>query len=189
MQEGPHLEVLLEALRTEAEAQRLLQAGDPGAGPAFAQAAARYRESWELAPPRSFGRLIGMLKASLLAGEGEDAARYAIEQLGGEADSPPSAYALAIAALTLREDDRAATAARARGEGGPAFARAAAAIAAIAAGDEPAYRTAVEAIVEDFCGRDEHLTGVPIADTALMLDRLAESRGMRAGVPALLPTG
>ena len=34
------------------------------------------------------------------------------------------------------------------------------------------------AIVADFEGRDEHLTGVAIADTALMFVRLAEARGM-----------
>ena len=56
--------------------------------------------------------------------------------------------------------------------------RAAAAIDALAAGDTAAYGDAVAAIVADFEGRDEHLTGVAIADTALMLERLAEARGM-----------
>jgi hypothetical protein len=47
----------------------------------------------------------------------------------------------------------------------------------------------VAAIVADFEGRDEHLTGVPIADTALMLERLAGARGLAAHpASALLPT-
>jgi hypothetical protein len=42
------------------------------------------------------------------------------------------------------------------------------------------------AIVEDFEGREAHLTGVPIADTALMLERLAERRGLAAHPESLL---
>ena len=73
-------------------------------------------------------------------------------------------------------------------EGSPAFGRAADAIAALAAGDADAYASAVRAIVSDFEGREEHLTGVPVADTALMLERLAEPRGLAAHpASALLP--
>ena len=70
----------------------------------------------------------------------------------------------------------------------PAFHRAADAIAALVAGDQGGFADAIATIVADFEGRDEHLTGVPIADTALMLERLAEPRGM-ASRPrsALLP--
>jgi hypothetical protein len=63
-------------------------------------------------------------------------------------------------------------------DGSDAFIRAAEAIAAIAARKPEDYERALRAIVEDFEGRSEHLTGVPIADTAVMLDRLAEPRGM-----------
>jgi hypothetical protein len=73
-------------------------------------------------------------------------------------------------------------------EGSPAFGRAADAIAALAGGDGEGYAAAVRAIVADFEGRDEHLTGVPIADTALMLERLAASRGLAAAPrSSLLP--
>jgi hypothetical protein len=44
------------------------------------------------------------------------------------------------------------------------------------AGDE-----ARGAIAADFETREEHLEGVPIADTALMLERLAAARGMACG--------
>ena len=73
-------------------------------------------------------------------------------------------------------------------EGSPAFGRAADGLEAIARRDEPAYAAAVRAVVEDFEAREEHLTGVPIADTALMLERLGERRGLAARVEsALLP--
>ena len=72
--------------------------------------------------------------------------------------------------------------------GSPAFGRAADAITAIAARDADGYAAAVRAIVEDFEQREEHLTGVPVADTALMLERLAEPRGLAAHpASALLP--
>jgi hypothetical protein len=45
---------------------------------------------------------------------------------------------------------------------------------------------AVAAIVADFESRSEHLTGVPIADTALMLERLAAERGIGAGLDSPL---
>ena len=46
--------------------------------------------------------------------------------------------------------------------------------------DRQAYAGMLAGIVADFEAREEHLTGVPIADTALVLDRLAERRGMAA---------
>ena len=64
--------------------------------------------------------------------------------------------------------------------GSEAFGRAAGAVAAIARRDRQAYAGMLAAIVADFEEREEHLTGVAIADTALVLDRLAERRGMAA---------
>jgi hypothetical protein len=65
-------------------------------------------------------------------------------------------------------------------DGDDAFARAAAAIGALAVGDEDAYATAVTSIVRDFESRESHVTGVAIADTALVLEHLAERRGLAA---------
>ena len=65
-------------------------------------------------------------------------------------------------------------------EGSEAFGRAAEAIDALAAGDGERYAAAVRAIVSDFEQRSEHLTGVAFADTALMLERLAEPLGLAA---------
>jgi glycerate 2-kinase len=170
-----------EALSLEAEGQRLLLAGDAAGGAArMAAAAHRYHASWEHAPPRSFGRLIGMLKAAVIAGDAEAAASYTREQLGREGDSPSSWYALAVAAAALGDDAAAAPAAAAmRGES-DAFTRTADALAALANRDSAGYEEALRAIVADFEGRPAHLTGVPFADTALMLERLAAARGMAA---------
>ncbi len=192
-----HLELLRDAVATEAAGQRALLEG-VATPEALREAAARYRASWEAAPPRSYGRLVGMLKAAVLAGDARADAAYARAQLGAPGDPPPASpgdsptasYAVAIAALVEGDDETARTAASAMRAGSPAFVRAADAVEALAAGDAAAYRAAVAAIVADFEARDEHLTGVPIADTALMLERLAATRGLacRPSSP-LLPAG
>jgi hypothetical protein len=177
--EGAHLDLLLDAIATEGRGHRALLDGDAEGGhDALRQAARLYRMSWEAAPPGSYGRLIGMLKAAAIAGGGEAEAAYARSQVPADAASPPAWYVRAIAALVGDDDAAALEAAEGMRAGSPAFARAAAAVAALAEHDAPAYARAVEAIVTDFEGRDEHLTGVPIADTALMLERLAEARGL-----------
>jgi hypothetical protein len=189
MTEGPHLDRLLEAIAAEAGAHRALLDGDGAAGAgALRQAAALYRQSWELAPPASYGRLIGMLKAAVLAGDASAEADYALQALPAEADSPPAAYARTIALLIAGDDAGAAAAATAMRAGSPAFVRAADAVTALASADAAAYAAAVAGIVADFEAREAHLTGVPIADTALMLERLADARGLAAGVRSpLLP--
>jgi hypothetical protein len=182
-----HEELLREAIEAEGRAHRALLAGHDATDD-FRAAAALYRESWEAAPPASYGRLIGMLKAAVLAGDAREEAIYARGSLEDAAESAPASYAFAIAALVQGFDDEAAAAAEAMRGGSDAMVRAADAIAAIAERDETAYAAAVRAIVSDFEGRDQHLTGVPIADTALMLERLAAARGMAAGVESpLLP--
>ena len=189
MQPGPHVEEMEAAIRLDGEGLRALLDGDAELARArLHEAVARYRASWELAPPRSFGRLVGMLKAAVIGGaDAAGAAAYAREAVP-EADSPPSSYVRAIAALVEGDDAAAAGFAAGMREGSPAFGRAADAIAALTARDRDAYAAAVRAIVEDFEGRSEHLTGVPVADTALMLETLAEPRGLAAHpASALLP--
>jgi uncharacterized protein len=173
-----------EAIAADGDAYRALLAGDDAREP-LRRAAAAYRTSWEAAPPRSFGRLVGYAKASILAGE--NPAGYVHERLG-EPDSPPAFWALALAALADGDDATAARAAEGMRAGSEAFGRAAAAVAGLADGDRDAYAAAVRSIVDDFEGREEHLTGVRIADTALVLERLAERRGIAAHpVSPLLP--
>ena len=190
MQPGPHVEEMEAAIRADGEGLRALLDGDADRGrERLAEAMVRYRASWELAPPRSYGRLVGMLKAAVIAGDAAEPAAYARVAVP-EADSPPSSYVRAIAALVEGDDEAAAGFADGMREGSPAFGRAADAITALASRDAGAYADAVRAIVEDFEGRDEHLTGVPVADTALMLERLAEPRGLAAHPASpLLPSG
>ena len=68
------------------------------------RAATRWRESWEHATPTSWGRPIGTIKASLIAGDRRAAraySRWALE-LGTEtAESPIGRYAATLALLTL----------------------------------------------------------------------------------------
>ena len=187
--EGPHLEHLARALATEATGQSLLLAGDAGAArAALTEASEAYRASWEAAPPGSYGRLIGMLKAAVIAGAAAEAAGYTLEQIPADAASPPAAYARAIATTAAGDDPAAADLEAMRG-GSEAFGRAADALAALVAGDPDAYAAAVRAIVEDFEARPEHLTGVAIADTAVMLERFAQERGMAAAPRSPLMPG
>ncbi len=175
--------LLREAIAFEGAAQQALLRGDRARSEAWFRAAAdRYRASWEAAGPRSFGRLVGLLKAAILAGDAGHDAAYVRQALKGRCDSPPSCYALAIAALVQDDDEAAGAAAEGMREAhdGGAFLRTADAVAALAAGDGEAYRTALTAIVADFEAREAHLTGVPFADTAVMLERLAKPRKLAA---------
>ncbi|HMN98503.1 MAG TPA: hypothetical protein PKD59_03740 [Miltoncostaeaceae bacterium] len=181
MQPGPHADLLDAGIAADGTAFRALLDGRPDdAREALREAAALYRASWEAAPPRSYGRLVAHLKSAVLAGDGAGAAAWVDGELDGACDSPTSCYALAVAALVRGDDATAARAAAGMAEGGDAFARAGAALAAVAAADAPAYRAAVIAIVRDFEARDAHLTGVPVADTAMLMEALAAPRGMAA---------
>ncbi len=170
-----HLQRLDEALAAEAEGLRAhLAGGDPA--PHFAVATASYRASWEAATPLSFGRLVGMLKTAVLAGEPHEAATYTLAQLPADSASPVAAYAEALAAAVLGDDDRVRRAAGVMAAEGGAFERTATALVALADGDEAGLATAVRVIRTDFAERDAHLTGVPVADTALVLERLTAIR-------------
>src|SRR5205085_11092771 len=68
----------------------------------FARAAQRYRESFADAPPGSWGRPIGAIKARLLAGDwagAEEDARWALEAGAAETESPIGRYAACLALL------------------------------------------------------------------------------------------
>ena len=170
------------AIGTEGEAHAALLAGDPEAArAAYARAVEQYRASWKLAPPKSYGRLVGLLKAAVLAGQANAAASEVRAELDGDADaegSPVASYVLAVAAVILGDDDEAAMRAARMQPRGEAFERTANGLQALAARDADAYAAALAAIEADFASRDDHLTGVAIADTAVMLELLAEERGM-----------
>jgi hypothetical protein len=147
----------------------------------FDRACDRYRESWADAPPGSWGRPIAILKARILAGDWDGAerdAKWALEQGAGEAESPIGHYASALAHAVLREWDRVRIAADVlRIHDG--FPRDVAdSLAFVAAPDPVAYVEAVESVLESFETRTEYLEDLPAADTVLVLQALAERRGV-----------
>ncbi len=172
------------AIEREGEAQqRLIDGHLEAAQVEFREAAELYRQSWEAAHARAYGRLVGMLKASVLAGDGTAEAEYARAALANaDQDSATASYARAIAALIAGDDADAMAWAARMSESPGAFARTGEAIFGLAAHDEARYTAALEEIVRDFEQRSEHLTGVVIADTALVLQTLAARRGMAAGI-------
>src|SRR5215210_2733718 len=132
----------------------LLMAGrDEQARSWLVRAAARWRESWEHAPPESWGRPIGALKAVLIAGreaEVEELARWTLELGAATAESPIGRYAAALALLALErwpEARHVAATLRDRDDFPPAVADA---LATIAAEDRVGYAEAVEDVVASF---------------------------------------
>lgn len=182
VQDGEHRELMVAAIETEGRAHAALLAGDHDAArTAYEKAGEQYRASWALAPPKSYGRLVGLLKAAVLAGQADHAAaevRAALAGDEGAEGSPVASYVLAVAALIAGDDDEVAIRAERMEPRGEAFERTASALRALAAGDGVAYANALAAIAMDFAARTDHLTGVAIADTAVMLERLAAQRGM-----------
>jgi tetratricopeptide (TPR) repeat protein len=169
----------------------LMQGRAEEAGTWFARAAERYRESFADAPPDSWGRPIGAIKSLVLAGDwpaAEEAARWALEAGAAGAQSPIGRYAAALALLVLRRDAEArphAEAIRTRDDFPGAVGDA---LAFLAAQDVIGYTEAVEAVLESFETRDEYLEDMPVADTVLVLQALADRRGLAASLASpLLP--
>ncbi len=157
----------------------------------FARAAERYRESWEHAPPESWGRPIGAIKARVLAGDWDgaaDDARWALDSGAAESESPIGHYAAALAFGVLgRWYEMRVQADEARlHETFPS--EVADALIFIAAEDVVDYVQAVEAVLESFETRDEYLEDMAVADTVLVLQALAARRDMAAELESeLLP--
>ena len=176
---GAGLALLMEARRDEAATW-------------LARAAERYRESFADAPPGSWGRPIGAIKARLLAGDRDaarDEARFALDAGAADSDSPIGRYAAALAYLVLGDDEQArlqADAIRTREDFPEAVGDA---LAYVAAGtDRIGYVEAVEAVLESFETRDDYLEDVPVADTVLILQALAAERELEAELSSpLLP--
>ena len=162
------------------------------AGLWFDRSATRFRESWESAPPGSWGRPIGALKARVLAGDragARDDARWTLS-LGPESGSAIGRYAAALATLVLDEDRRTAPlAASLQNEPDDGFPRPVAdALAGLAAREAADYAEAVRAVLTSFEERDEYLEDIPVADTVAVFERLAAERCIAAGLRSpLLP--
>ena len=178
-----------------AAALGLLMAGDPAAREWFQRAAVRWRESWDAGEGReSWGRPIGAVKASLLAGDDEAVAGYArwtLELGAATAESAIGRYGATLALLALgrwAEARHLAESLRGRAD----FPRDVAdALAFIAAHDVIGYCESVESVVASFETREEFLEDAAVADTALVLAALARRRHIDEPLPAspTLPTG
>jgi len=191
--EAPHGEldergIVRQGNAAYAAALGLLMADDPAAGEWFRRAAARWRESWDAGEGRaSWGRPIGALKASLLAGDDDATAGYArwtLELDSATAESPIGRYAATLALLTLgrwAEARHVAESLRGRDD----FPRDVAdALAFVAAHDVIGYCDAVESVVASFETREEFLEEAAVADTALVLAALARRRDIDEPLPA-----
>ena len=158
----------------------------------FGRAVERYRESFPLAPPGSWGRPIGMLKSRILAvdwaGAEVDAA-WTLDQGAADSDSPIGRYAATLALLVLGRDEEARVLADVLRTRDDFPAPVGDALAFVAAQDPLGYVEAVEAVLESFETRDEYLEDLPVADTVLVLQALAEQRGIAAELSSLLLPG
>ena len=145
------------------------------------RAADRYRESWAEAPPDSWGRPIGAMKARLIAGDREGAladAGWALDAGTAESESPIGRYATVLARLVRSEDAEAAELA-ATLEGREDFPVAVAeTLVALSASDPSGYEAAIRELLADFEGREEFLEDIAIADTVLALQVLGVERGL-----------
>jgi hypothetical protein len=143
------------------------------------RAAETYRESWEGAPPGSWGRPIGAMKSRLVAGDlagARDDARWALEAGAAEAESPIGRYAAVVACLLLGRDDEAAALGRTLAGAETIPPAVADAVLALATRDAPGYEVAIRALVADFETREAYLEDTPVADTVLALQALAAER-------------
>jgi hypothetical protein len=169
----------------------LLMAGDPSATEWFGRAAERYRESYGKAPPGSWGRPIGAMKAQILAGEWQGAARDARWALGEgaeHADSPIGRYAATLALLVLARWEDARVPADGLRTHSDFPSDVGDALAFIAADDPAGYIEAIESVLRSFETRDEYLEDVAVADTVIVLQALAARRGIEVTLASpLLP--
>jgi hypothetical protein len=157
----------------------------------FARAIERYHESFPLAPPGSWGRPIGILKAHILAGNwpgAETDATWTLDQGAAGSESPIGRYAATLALLVLGGDDEARVLADSLRTRDDFPAPVGDALAFLAAGDPLGYLEAVEAVLESFERRDEYLEDLPVADTVLVLQALAGRRDLAVELSSpLLP--
>jgi hypothetical protein len=178
---------------TGAGLARLMQGRRAEAAGWLARSAERFRESYLDAPPGSWGRLIGAVKARVLAGDWDGAATdadWALRQGPQDSVSPIGRYAAVLALLVLDRD------AEALGlsdslleEPEESFPRPVAdALAGLASGDADAYAEGVGRVLVSFEEREAYLEDIPVADTVIVLEALAERRGLAAGLSSpLLP--
>jgi hypothetical protein len=189
---------LPEAADPDARQKQLTRMGNAAAGAGLAllmqgradeasewlhRAAEQYRTSMADAPRESWGRPIGAMKALVIAGDwaaAEEAARWALELRAADSASPIGRYAATLAHLILGDDEEARPLAGSLRERDDFPRDVADALSTIAAEDRLGYVYAVETVLESFATRDEYLEDIPVADTVIVLQALAEKRGIAA---------
>jgi hypothetical protein len=156
------------------------------------RAAETYRRSWADAPSGSWGRPIGAMKSRLIARDFVGArsdADWALEAGAAESESPIGRYAASLASLVIADDDAAAALAATLASADAIPPAVTMALSALASSDAVAYADAIHALAADFEARDAYLEDIPVADTVLALQVLAEARGMSEEIASpLLPS-
>ena len=143
------------------------------------RAAARYRESWADAPPDSWGRPIAAMKALLLAGDdASEPARWALDAGAATAESPIGRYAGTLALLVLGDDVGARILGTTLRDTDDFPSAVADALVEVAGADRVDYQISLEDVLESFEQRTEFLEDIPVADTVLVLQRLAAARDL-----------
>lgn len=165
---GAGLSLVMQGNRTDAHAW-------------FDRACTRYRESWEHAPPGSWGRPVAILKARILDRDwsaAEHDAAWTLEVGAGDSESAIGRYAavLALAVLSEWQAMRGLSARLQDAEGFPNDVGTA--LAAVAADDPDGYAAAIGSVLDSFETRDAFLEDLPVADTVVVLQLLAERRGL-----------
>ncbi len=159
----------------------LMLGDDGGAGALLRRAADEYRTSWDAAPGASWGRPIAMLRCRLIAGDTAGARADADAALAAgalEATGPIGGYCAALALLVLGRDEEALPVAGRLGVEGLDPVAVAHALDALARNDPAAYEVSRRGVLASFESREAYLEDVPVADTVLVLDALADERGM-----------
>ena len=115
-------------------------------------------------------------------------ARWALDQGATESDSPIGRYAGCLALLVLGHDEAANDVAASLQNLDDFPADVADALAGVARRDREAYLPAITQVLASFEKRDEYLEDIPVADTVVVLQALADRRGLAATLhSALLP--
>lgn len=161
------------------------------AGIWFARAAERYRESFPEAPPASWGRPIGAMKARVLAGDWEGAeedALWALEVGSADAESPIGRYAACLALLVLDRAEEAVPVASSLRADESFPEDVASALLGIASRDAATYDKAVRSVLRSFETRSDYLEDIPVADTVIALQALSDRRAISVELSSpLLP--
>ena len=110
-------------------------------------------------------------------------ARWTLELGSATAPSPIGRYAAMLALLVLERWPEARHVAESLRERDDFPHDVGDALAFVAAHDPVDFAAAVDSVVTSFETRSEYLEDVPVADTALVLDRLAARRGIAHELP------